>query len=145
MMPLTKRLFLLICISIFAAGCSRNALVCRSEYLYPDYLASEQILAPDAFRRCFYGQQLVVHWNLPAECEPTELSLKVRYGSREEKTFSWSIHGHRGYRIYRLINDDYWCLNGIVSYKASLYENNQLLKEWTHMLWVDTISLSNEP
>ncbi|MCH9627067.1 MAG: hypothetical protein S4CHLAM2_07010 [Chlamydiales bacterium] len=136
------RILALCALALLFVGCQRLPLDCRSEYLYPEYLASEQVLTPDPFRLCFYGQQVIVYWNLPGRCHPTELRLHVRYGTREQTTLSWPIDFSKGYRIYRLINEEYWCHEGIVSFKAELYENENLIIDWAHHLWTDIIQLN---
>lgn len=134
-------LFCFPIISLFT-GCHHSSLSCRTEYLYPDHLASEKTLTPDPCRLCFYGQQVILHWNLPHCCPPDELVLHVRYGTREQGTFRWSLHANaRGYRIYRLVNDDYWSKEGIVSYKAELFCGEELIDAWTHHLWTDVIEV----
>jgi len=137
------RIIFLLAMALFLVGCHRTPLSCRSEYLYPDYLASEQILTPDPSRHCFYGQQVIVYWNLPKWCLPLELKLHVRYGTREQATFSWPITLPQGYRTYRIVNDEYWCKEGIVSYQAELYHEGELLADWSHHLWADIIELAH--
>lgn len=126
---------------LFLYGCHRAPLVCRSEYIYPDYLASEQILTPDPCRRCFFGQQVIVFWSLPRRFRPDELKLYVRYGTREQATISWPLSMSYGYRIYRLVNDAYWCLEGIVSFKAELYREGECIADWTQHLWTEIINV----
>jgi len=138
------RISILFAVALLFAGCHRAPLHCRSEYLYPDYLASEHVLTPDPCRNCFYGQQVVVNWSLPGHCVPLELVLHVRYGTREQATFTWPITRARGYRIYRIINDEYWCREGIVSFKAELYQDGVILTDWSHHLWVDIIEIQEE-
>ena len=137
------RLFGFLLIIFCLSSCCRSPLTCRSEYLYPDYLASDQVGTPDFGKLCFYGQQVVIYWNLPERCHPTELKLEVRYGSKEQESFSWPISLSCGYRIYRLINEEYWDRDGIVSYKASLYRDEKLLTEFTHHIWTEIILFPN--
>lgn len=124
-------------------GCYRAPLVCRSEYLYPDYLASEHVLTPDPCRRCFYGQQIVVKWDVKRSCLPLDLVLHVRYGTRDQATFTWPVAFSQGFRVYRLINDEYWCKEGIISYKAELYKDGVLITDWEHQLWVEIIEIQD--
>jgi len=125
-------------------GCYRPGLSCRSEYLDPNYLASEQVNTPDPCRVCYYGQQIVVFWNLPRDClsRPVELLLHVRYGTREVETIKHTITRAYGSWIYRLINQDYWCREGIVSYQAQLCQEGRLIDEWDHHLWAELIEIT---
>lgn len=84
---------------------------------------------------------MIVRWDLFA-IAADEIRLHVRYGTREIETFSAPITRRHGYKIYRLVNDDYWCLEGIISYKAQLYYRGDLVTEWKHHLWAEIIELS---
>ena len=129
-------------------GCHRSPLICRSEYLYPDYLASAHVLTPDPCRECFFGQQIVIRWDVKRHClsreQSLELVLHVRYGTREQAVFTWPVTRSSGYRIYRLVNDEYWCNEGIVSYKAELYKDGAPIADWEHHLWVDIIEIESD-
>ncbi len=135
------RLLFLSAVALLFVGCHRAPLQCRTEALYPDYLASTNVGTPDPCNACFLGQQVVMQWNVPHPCLPLELVLHVRYGSREDAIFSWPITRSRGHHIYRLINDEYWCREGIVSFKAVLYQDGEPLYDWKHSLWVDLIQI----
>jgi hypothetical protein len=128
---------------VLSAGCHRPHLSCRSEYLYPRYLASEQVNTPDLARRCFYGQQIIVSWNLPKHCQgyPLTLRLHIRYGDREIETVSTRVAKRRGWWIYRLVNQDYWCRGGILSFQAELLQGEEVVEEWTHYLWAEIIEI----
>ena len=135
-------LFLLLAMALVLTACHRPTLTCRSEYLDPSYLASERVNTPDPCRRCFYGQQIIVSWNLPHGIQtPVELLLHVRYGTREVETLHHTITHSGGYWIYRLINQDYWCREGIIAYKAQLCQEGRELDEWTHHLWAELIPI----
>ncbi|MCC5831412.1 MAG: hypothetical protein JJU12_00010 [Chlamydiales bacterium] len=125
-------------------GCHRSPLHCRSEYLYPDYLASARVLTPDPYRDCFFGQQVVIRWDVGRECLPLTLVLHVRYGTREQATFTWPVDRSSGYRIYRMINEEYWLSDGIISYKAELCKDGEPIADWRHHLWVDLIEIAGQ-
>lgn len=133
-----KQVILLALVALLPA-CQRPCLTARSEYLYPEHLASNHIGTPDPCRFCYYGQQVIVSWHLAQKCCPDLLQLDVRYGNRCTDTITWPVHLSQGYRIYRLINDEYWCRDGIVSFKATLYRDGEILTSWTHHLWADVI------
>jgi len=127
-------------------SCHHSPLKCRTEYIYPTYLASEQIDTPDPYRLCYYGQQIVVRWKLPYDqfvC-PLDLIVHVRYGTREVQTLVHSVTTSRGYWTYRLINRDYWCREGIVSYKVELCQDGRLVDQWTHHLWTEILEISQK-
>lgn len=131
---------------LLLTGCSHRAplLRCRSDYLDPNYLASEWAETPDPLRFCFYGQQIVVFWNLPHSClgAPVELQVQIRDGAREIETLLIPINQSKGSWVYRLVNDAYWQRGGILSFKAELIQNGELLGEWKHSLWSDIIEIN---
>lgn len=135
------RACVLFAVALLLYGCHRAPLHCRTEYLYPDYLASTHVLTPDPCRKCFFGEQIVIKWDIERQCLPVELVLHVRYGNREQETVAWPIANPKGYQIYRLVNDDYWCSEGILSYKAELYKDGLQIADWEHHLWVEIIEI----
>lgn len=139
--------FLCLLMALLLAGCHRSYLDVRSEALYPSYLASEKIDAPDPNRLAFYGQQIVIHWRLPPDCfdaYPFEILLTIRYKDFTFQTFSYPISDRRGYWVYQLLNDEYWEKGGILSYKVELYKEDELFDEWQHHVWADWIEISKE-
>lgn len=132
---------LLLC----STGCRGVKLACRSEYLYPTYLASVQVNTPDPIGTCFFGQQIIVSWKIPKKCfsSPLNLVLKIRFGSRELDAISVPIAKKRGTYIYRLINQEYWCKEGIISFQASLQNaQGETLETWNHFLWAEIININ---
>lgn len=128
------------------SACHRAPLICRSEYLYPEYLASEQINTPDPLRLCFYGQQVIIYWNVLRLKfdQPVELVLHVRYGDRSCESMKIDVDQPRGYWIYRLVNQEYWCKEGILAYHVELIQNGCVLAEWSHHLWAELIEIPTE-
>ncbi len=76
--------------------------------------------------------------------EPIFLRLQVRYGNREIETLNMPIEKRKGWKIHRLINQDYWCREGILAFKAELIRAGEILDDWTHYLWTDLIEISSE-
>lgn len=130
----------------FLTSCHKPLLMCRTEYLTPIYLASQQILTPDPLRDCFYGQQLIVKWNLSRECVDDSLLLVVhlRFGTRENETIKVPLTKAFGFWVYRLLNQEYWCKGGIISYQAQLWHLGELVEEWNHHLWTELIEIREE-
>ena len=131
-----------LAMALLLTGCHRSYLSCRSEYLYPTHLASQKVNTPDPDKGCFYGQQIIVHWDLPKNCliRPVELHLHIRYGNREIEQVSHTLEKGRGWFIHRVVNRDYWCQEGILSFYAELLQDGEVLDDWTHYLWVPIIS-----
>lgn len=140
-----KHLFLLLLSAFFCISCSREHLRVRSEYLNPGYLASTRVDTPDPAGICFYGQQIVIHYRIPAEdfCEGSALLISIRYGNQTGETVQIPLERRRGYYTYRLINDDYWERGGIFSYRVELFNGESVVACKEHHLWVEIIDLPN--
>jgi hypothetical protein len=134
--------FFLLAMALLCTACHRT-VTCRSEYLYPLYLASQQVNTPDPKRECFRGQQIITSWSLPKKYwhKPVELHLNVRYGNRELATFTHGIDRPAGWWVYTLLNEDYLSKCGILSFQAQLVQNCQVIGEWNHFLWTPIIEL----
>src|SRR5256885_2185058 len=132
-----------LAMALLLVGCHRSFLTCRSEYLYPKYLASEQINTPDPCRRCYYGQQIHIYWNLPKKNSNKEaiLKLHIRYGNRQMETVFAPLSQHSGWQTFRLLNQEYWCKGGILSYKAEILIEGEPIAEWRHFLWAEIINI----
>ncbi len=142
---------IILCLALLVVGCSTSkGLHLRSDFLTPNYLASERINTPDPERPCFYGQQIVVHWRLPRRClslNPT-LLLSIRFGDHSLEVISFPLTTARGYWTYQLVDCHYFDKEGILSYKAQIVTSTgEEIAEWRHHIWADIIDISedNEP
>ena len=137
------RIFVILAVALLSWGCHRSYLSCRSEYLYPPYLASFQVNTPDPKQACFCGQQIIVSWSLPKHYRnlPLNLRLNIRYGNREIETVSIPIATLSGWSIHRLINEDYWCKGGILSFQAEILQEGEIITQWAHYLWAKIIEI----
>jgi hypothetical protein len=133
-----------IAMALVLAACHRSPITCRSEYLYPPYLASVQVNTPDPMTGCFLGQQVIVKWDLPRRFQGEELTLlfHIRFGNREQETLSVPINSHAGWWVYRLMNADYECKGGILSFQAQIIYQDAVVAEWNHYLWAEIIHVS---
>ena len=140
-----RKLLLLLMLGTCLLGCSGRVLKVRSEYLNPEYLSAERVDTPDPCRRCFWGQQVIVQWNLPREllCNENTLVATLRFGNREIEEIEIPLDRRRGCWSYRLLNALYWKKCGILSYKIDLLSNGTLVDCWKHHVWVDLINISH--
>jgi hypothetical protein len=112
----------------------------RSQYLYPEYLGSERVDAPDPLRTCYLGQQLVIRFKVPRRYfHDATLMLDMRYGDFSTQTYRKCLKIPRGYWVIRLVNQDYWCRCGILSYKVELLSGEEVIATKCHHLWADLI------
>jgi hypothetical protein len=137
-------MYKLLPLLLLLAGCHRSWVTCRTEFLYPDYLASERVNTPDPNRYCFFGQQLIVHWRIPKShfIRGVTLVLHLRYGDRSQNKIEIPLEKNTGWWVYRLLNQEYGSRGGILSFKAELIQDGDLLDRWTHFLWTDLIEIN---
>jgi len=147
MPPMHRKLVPFLCLLglTLTVACHHPRMIrARSEYLNPGYLASSHIETPDPCRGCFTGQQVVVSWNVPCRCLPADIELWVRYGDRCFTKIVHPISTPSGFWIYRLIDDDFRKLKGIVAYSAKLTKEGVVLDQWNHHLWADLVEVLDE-
>ena len=138
-------LFLIACF-LTLLGCTQPNLTLFTEYVSIESLPSYQVGTPDP--RLYHpdsGVRLHISWSLAKMCSDSihQLHLHVRFGNGEEDDQWLSIHNESGTYVYSLINDDYWNKGGIFTYKAELFENGELIKEWRHQLFAERINLDD--
>jgi len=138
-------------VAIFAAAlvgscCEGGHLSIQNEYLTYDYLASVQIDSPDP-RRCapFCGQQLIVGWRIP-KCwmclSDLHIVLCLRFRNLEMREIEIPIRRRFNDYVFRIINNEYFRTNGILTYRAELRSGDEVLDTWTHQVWTRLIDLS---
>jgi len=135
--------FFILCImGVF--GCSRQSLDVQSEYITYEDLASYHVETPDPRKECpDTGQRLFVRWSLPRHClipGKSTLTLVIRYGDGEERHMTINLKHSRGLLTYRLLNDEYFCKGGILTYKAYITIEDCIVDEWIHQIWTDKIN-----
>ncbi len=136
----------MLAMALCLAGCHRPVVSCRSEFLYPPYLASAQVNTPDPKRGCFLGQQVRVFWDLPPPLfgHPLTLRLHVRYGNRTVETFTYPLQAAQGVQTYRLMNEEYACREGILSFQAEICQQGHVVAEWNHYLWKPILHIETQ-
>lgn len=66
----------------------------------------------------------------------------MRYGNGEESVYTRSVTKRYGWCSYQLLNDDYWRLQDILSYKVELFHGSTCLDTWRHHVWAELIDIS---
>lgn len=136
------RLLILTCAFV---GCTGPQLSVFTEYLSIESLPSYQIGTPDP--RLYdpdVGERLHIRWSVPPDChfEKLTLHLSILFGDRQE-TEEWvTLETPTGIYVYPLLNEDYWNLGGIFTYKVELFGDDQLIQEWRHQLWADRLKIT---
>lgn len=117
----------------------------RLEYLTSNYLASKKIHTPyPSF--CFNGQQVVVFWSIPRSLlyESLILRLSLRFGDHSIGSITAPLNSSKGVWIYRLLNNEYRCKKGIISFKGEIENSsNECIAEWKHHIWAEPIGTKN--
>lgn len=128
---------------LILSGCQSQKLVVETRFIQPQTRASYWVHSPDPYLCCpEIGQELIVSWNLPScyfENPPLELLVSMRFGNREEERVSLKNCKRKGIYIHELLNGDYWCRQGILSYKVEAFSNGCRLGVWKHQLWADRL------
>jgi len=140
-------MFLVIVIALLVS-CNRETLVLQSQYIYPDHLASVHAGTPDPRKENpDIGQRLIIRWAFTREVfrelKDGELTLVVsaRFGVGDDDVKEYPIEKNRGLVIYSLLNDQYFQKGGIVTYKAEILHNGEVVEWWHHQVWTEIIDV----
>lgn len=130
-----------------ASCCSNEQLSVFTEYVSIESLPSYRIGTPDPRLYCpDYGQKLHISWSVPKSCHyhTLELSLKLRFGNKEEQNELIPLESVTGIYVFSLLNEEYRKKGGIFTYKVELRGDGQVLKVWEHQLWAERIQFHQE-
>lgn len=138
---------LLTVATLTLAGCANENLYVQSKYVTYEDLASFHVESPDPRKDCpDTGHQLLVRWSLPTcamAANELILRLRMRYGNHEQQTLVTPIAERRGLFVYELLNDEYFCKEGIESYIAEIIADDEVIEEWRHQIWTDLIDFDS--
>lgn len=86
----------------------------------------------------------MVKWHLPnCPLDDTHILLSLRFKDQALTEVIKPLTRRNGYWIYRLVNQDYWAHEGILSYSAKVVHADEVLYRWDHHLWQDIIHLES--
>jgi hypothetical protein len=138
-------LTLLSCLLL--SSCTKEYITVYTDYLSHQNLASYHVGTPDP---CLdnppIGQRLHIAWSLPKEflCkEDLYLNITIRFRNKQELNKQVLIDQATGTYIYTLINEEYFKIDGILTYKVDLFANDEIIVEWRHQLWTELLLLNN--
>lgn len=141
------RFLISLCLLLLFSSCSYETLRVQVDYISRENLASFHVGTPDP--RLLYppqGQRLILTWYIPYHKIQRNIAIKlnIRYGNHTEEV-KW-IYPKKayGFHIYCLQNRDYYSKCGILTYKAEMYIDHCLTKEWRHQLWTQLITFKSE-
>lgn len=90
------------------------------------------------------GQKLILTCSLAKKyfyLEDIYILLKIRFHDNSELEKRIKVGSPSGIYTYYLLNDEFLEKKGILTYKAELYHQSQLIDCWRHQLWVDLITI----
>ncbi len=111
------------------------------------YYASAHAETPDPkMERNEVGQRLIVSWDLPYKVfhkHEWQVKLQVQFGNRTEETKVKEITNFEGDWILKWAGRPYIDKRGIVSYKAELLRDGEVIDTFQHQLWCELIRLDD--
>lgn len=117
-----------------------------TEFINEDFSAAAHLDIEQQDVGYSVGQQIVVTWRLPSRMRmllPLSLYVWVYYGDGNVEKLIYDVHNLSGFRIYRLLGRDFEEKQGIVSYKISLCDGENVVLSRQHHLWMEVIPLQN--
>lgn len=138
-----KNLLLLILVGFSMTACVKRPLKARLESITPAYRASSVVGTPDPLKACFCGQQVVVSWKVPKTCKHLTLFLSYITGNHKFERVQLPIDNYRGAISYRMVNQDYFCRKGILTYKVELYSQGELISCFKPRSWVEWVDVDD--
>lgn len=136
---------ILLAMLLVLTGCRiyHDRLSVTNEYITRKYLASYHVLTPDPMQCCPpAGKRMTIHWWLEEEFngyQQIELQVVIRLKNRELDEFVIPIETPRGSYVYDLLNDDYFCTGGILTYQILMVADGEVIDDYTHALWAELI------
>ena len=141
MLQLLKHSLIIVCVLL--TSCHYPHVNVDMRFVRPEMRASHWIGSPDPGLCCpDYGQEMVMTWHLPLHYfndAPLYLEYFIRYGNREEERYCIRLLKRKGSFSHTLLNEDYWCRQGVLAYKIICYGRSGCLESFSHQLWIDKI------
>jgi hypothetical protein len=131
------------------SGCGRYYVEVYQKKIDATDLASTEVNTPDPRQEHPpYGQMLTVEWQLPQNLlvENPLVMLDVIFWDNIERHYVWPVQGRKGFVTLPIINKQFEKTGGVLAYRARiLTEEGTVFREWRHQLWVNLISMDEQP
>ncbi len=135
--------------SLILSGCGRYYVEVHQRKIDSSDLASSGIESPDPrLEHPPYGQLLTIEWQLPQKLllENPLVLLDVIFWDNVERHYAWPIQRRKGFATLPIVDGQFEKTGGVIAYRAKvLTEEGQIFREWRHQLWVNLITIDNEP
>jgi len=142
-----KRLAALFLILVLTS-CGTERLAVQSEYLLPGRYASVWVGTPDPHKAYpEVGQRLIIRWKLRPEMAHYDqiiLKFRIRFRNYEMLEKCYVIKCPVGRIIYKIMNDDYNCTEGIAAYTVEIVGDGAPIAKVQHHLWRELISIEDD-
>ncbi len=129
---------------LFLTSCSPPMLTVEKYYITREKLASFHVSTPDLSKfRPTQGQLLVINWSLPDatyDSPNLHMYLTLRFRNREEATIEIPVTRQCGSYYYFHVNSPYYCKGDVVTYKAELFSDDEIVAAWYHQLYCNLIT-----
>lgn len=135
----------LFLICVFCTGCQKSYVTVVQEKIHRKYLASSFVDSPDPLQHePPHGRKLYVSWNIGSEyqVEDCKIQISMIFRNRSTRTIDLAPLQRRGTMVYSLLGEDYYKIQGLLTYKVELLtKKGELLAAWKHQMWVNMITL----
>jgi hypothetical protein len=147
-----RSFFLLLVVSmlfLLFPGCSPYYLSVCQEWMDVRYLASNAVNTPDPRQdHPPIGQMLILDWRVPREVfrKKPVVVLDLILWDYTTRQIRIPITRRMDYTTWRLLDADYEKTGGILTYRAEIVtEDGSVFREWKHQLWVNLITIGDQP
>lgn len=131
------------------SSCEKYYVAVNQQWVDVRYLASTHVRTPDPRQNHPpVGQMMIVDWRIPKSVigKKPSIQLTMIFWDYTEKTVYFPIDDKMGWVTYKLLDEEYDKTGGILTYKAEIVtEEGTIFREWKHQLWVNLITLDQEP
>jgi hypothetical protein len=136
---IVKFSLLLISVAFTLSSCCKRPLWGRLQALCYSDLASSRIGAPDPFKNAYTGQQITLSWKVSKHYKNLELYLTFINGLHNQERYKLPVDDYKGSFSFKVVNYNYYCRRGILTYKAELFSDGKLVAFFAPRTWVEFI------
>lgn len=144
-----KTFLLLLCILLCSCSIKEPSITAYTEFLSRKNLASFYVGTPDPQESYpSVGQRLRVKWALPKYYFKNDPNIIIRIGIRfynKDEILKELIITHPiGVYEYVILNEEYFCKNGILAFYVDMLMQGEVICTWKHQLWVEKINFTKD-
>lgn len=130
---------------ILFSSCNNNLVRVQVDNISKEFLASYHVGTPDPrLLNPPIGQRLTLSWYFPFKVfEHSNIKIKIylHFGDHTMEEIEFFPKRNSGFYLYSLINNRYYEKKGLLTYKVEVFQDEIIIKECRHQLWVELISM----